>query len=222
MSSVLSALTSSAGYWFTSRSTGCTDRPKPRSPSQRPAADAQTHPRLNQWASIFTMRQVTVQCSDQKTWSEDEIADGGWAYVPGGPPMSGVAAHTVAAPPVCEGALAIAEGRRATPPWEMALGALTLLHEAYHLRIWNQRLDGGRVNCEAIRHLKVGVRLLGGSQQLANELLPYALSIYWELAVKGRRTTGSPAKCRVGSSERALRRLVAHRLDPRCVRRLRW
>ena len=160
-------------------------------------ADAQTHPRLNEWASIFAMRQVTVQCSDQKTWSEDEIAHGGWAYVPLGPPMSGVAAHTVAAPLVCAGALAIAEGRRATPPWEMALGALTLLHEAYHLRIWDHRLDEGRVNCEAIRHLKVGVRLLGGSQQLANELLPYALSIYWELAVKAPAYHWKP--CRVPS-----------------------
>ena len=160
-------------------------------------AQAQSHSRLNQWASIFAMRQVTVQCSDQKTWSDDEIADGGWAYVPVGPPMSSVAAHTVAAPLVCAGALAISEGRRATPPWQMALGALTLLHEAYHLRIWNHRLDEGRVNCQAIRHLKIGVRLLGGSQQLANDLLPYALSIYWQLAVK------APAyhwkRCRVPS-----------------------
>ena len=29
-------------------------------------AQAQSHSRLNQWASIFAMRQVTVQCSDQK------------------------------------------------------------------------------------------------------------------------------------------------------------
>ena len=60
-------------------------------------------------------------------------------------------------PLVCAGALAIADGRRATPPWQMALGALALIHEAYHLRIWNHRLDEGRVNCQAIRHFKVGV-----------------------------------------------------------------
>ena len=45
-------------------------------------------------------------------------------------------------------------------------------------------MNEGRVNCQAIRHFKVGVRLLGGSRQLAHELLPYALAIYWQLAVK--------------------------------------
>lgn len=156
--------------------------------SQTPSAAAAAHltpfPQLNRWMSIFAMRQVTVQCLDENAWNSDEIEERGWAYVPLAPPMNPSPNHAVAAPLVCAGALAIAEHRRTAHPWQMALGALALVHEAYHLRIWRHRLDEGRVNCQAIRHFEVGVRLLGGSRQLADELLPYALSIYWRLAVE--------------------------------------
>jgi len=142
-------------------------------------------PRLNAWASRFAMRQVSVDCLDATAWSADERAHG-LAYVPVGPPMTPVASETVAAPVVCAGALAVAEGRGA-PRWRMAVGVLALVHEAYHLRIWAHRLDEGRVNCQAIRHFRVAVELLGGSPQLADELLPYALAIYWRLAVTAPR-----------------------------------
>jgi hypothetical protein len=150
---------------------------------QRDNEMAETYPELDRWASVFAMRQVSVQCPGPEAWGVDEVARDGWAYVPLGPPMTAPASHAVAAPPVCGGALAVA-GRVSAERWQMALGVLTLLHEAYHLRIWRHRLDEGRVNCQAIRHVKVGVRLLGGSRQLADDLLPYALSIYWRLAVK--------------------------------------
>jgi hypothetical protein len=56
-----------------------------------------------------------------------------------------------------------------------ALAVLSLVHESYHVRHWRWRLDEAHVECQAIRHFRVGVRVLGGSQQLADELFPFAL-----------------------------------------------
>ena len=58
-----------------------------------------------------------------------------------------------------------------------ALAVLTLLHESYHVRHWTWRLDEARVECQAIRHFRAGVRVLGGSGELADRLFPYAL--FW-------------------------------------------
>jgi hypothetical protein len=57
-----------------------------------------------------------------------------------------------------------------------ALAVLTLVHESYHVRHWRWRLNEARVECQAIRHFRVGVRVLGGSQQLADQLFPLALT----------------------------------------------
>jgi hypothetical protein len=58
-----------------------------------------------------------------------------------------------------------------------ALAVLTLVHESYHVRRWKWRLNDARVECQAIRHFRVGVRVLGGSQQLADQLFP--LGLFW-------------------------------------------
>jgi hypothetical protein len=57
-----------------------------------------------------------------------------------------------------------------------ALAVLTLIHESYHVRRWSWRLDEARVECQAIRHFRVGVLILGGTQQLADQLFPFALT----------------------------------------------
>jgi hypothetical protein len=57
-----------------------------------------------------------------------------------------------------------------------ALAVLALVHESYHVRHWRWRLNEARVECQAIRHFRVGVRVLGGSQQLADQLFPFALA----------------------------------------------
>jgi hypothetical protein len=54
-----------------------------------------------------------------------------------------------------------------------ALAVLTLLHESYHVRHWRWKLNEARVECQAIRHFRVGVQVLGGSPQLADPLLPF-------------------------------------------------
>ncbi len=56
-----------------------------------------------------------------------------------------------------------------------ALAVLALVHESYHVRHWRWRLNEAYVECQAIRHFRVGVRVLGGSQQLADHLYPLAL-----------------------------------------------
>ena len=57
-----------------------------------------------------------------------------------------------------------------------ALAVLSLVHESYHVRHWQWRLNEARVECQAIRHFRIGVRVLGGSQQLADQLFPLALT----------------------------------------------
>jgi len=84
-------------------------------------------------------------------------------------------------PELLLGALAVADP--GVPLWQRATGVLVLLHEAYHLRLWRWRRDEGKVECQAIRHFKVGARLLGDSPELADELLPYALAAHVRMKV---------------------------------------
>jgi hypothetical protein len=79
-------------------------------------------------------------------------------------------------PALCAGALAVADP--GVPVWQRAMGVLVLVHEAYHLRRWAWRRNEARVECQAIRHFRVGARLLGASPELANELLPVALAAH--------------------------------------------
>jgi hypothetical protein len=77
-----------------------------------------------------------------------------------------------------------------------ALAVLTLVHESYHVRRWSWRLDEARVECQAIRHFRVGVRVLGGSQELADRLLPLALA--WHAQIT-RNPAYYLASCRLPS-----------------------
>jgi hypothetical protein len=53
-----------------------------------------------------------------------------------------------------------------------------LVHEAYHVRRWAGRWNEAKVECRAIRDFTKAVVLLGGSRELANELLPSALAAH--------------------------------------------
>jgi hypothetical protein len=57
-----------------------------------------------------------------------------------------------------------------------ALAVLTLVHESYHVRHWSWRWNEARVECQAIRHFRIGVLVAGGTHALADRLLPFALS----------------------------------------------
>jgi hypothetical protein len=65
-----------------------------------------------------------------------------------------------------------------------ALAVLALLHESYHVRHWTWRFDEAHVECQAIRHFRIGVRVLGGSRQLADELFPHGLAWHHRIAAE--------------------------------------
>jgi hypothetical protein len=84
--------------------------------------------------------------------------------------------YIVLHPALCEGALGVNDS--ALPLWQRATGVLVLVHEAYHLRRWAGRWNEAKVECKAIRHFTAAAELFGASPELANDLVPYALSAH--------------------------------------------
>jgi hypothetical protein len=84
--------------------------------------------------------------------------------------------HIVLHPKLCAGAAAISDG--ALPAWERAVRALTLVHEAYHLRRWTYRRNEAQVECRAIQSFRQAAELLGAPPDFANDSLPYALAAH--------------------------------------------
>jgi hypothetical protein len=133
-------------------------------------------PELQRTASVFAMREAEVRCPSMEEWIHDPI----WGSAPNPSRAWGYTDmlndHIVLHPALCAGAVAVDDPE--TPLWQRATGVLVLVHEAYHLRLWSWRRNEAKVECQAIRHFKVGARLLGASPELANELLPYALAAH--------------------------------------------
>jgi hypothetical protein len=142
--------------------------------SLSPSAFAYDRPaELNRVASVFAMREAEVRCPSNAEWEADPIWGGGpraWGYT------NMLRDYIELHPALCAGALGVAD--EALPSWQRAVGVLVLVHEAYHLRYWRWRFDEAKVECQAIRHFRVGAQLLGATRELANELLPYALSAH--------------------------------------------
>lgn len=141
--------------------------PAPRAaPYERPAE-------LERVASILALREAEVRCPSTDAWVSDPIWGGGsraWAYT------SMTKDYIVLHPALCAGALAVSNAD--VPVWQRGAGVLVLVHEAYHVRRWAGRWDEAKVECRAIRDLTKAVVLLGGSRELANDLLPSALAAH--------------------------------------------
>lgn len=125
---------------------------------------------LGRVAATFAGRDVEVRCPSADEWAADPNAAGVWSY-----------AHLrrdfmALSPALCGGALGV--GDADIPAWQRAAGVLALVHESYHLRRWRYRRDEARVTCAAIRRFQVAVLLLGGSDAVANDLLPFALALH--------------------------------------------
>ena len=137
-------------------------------------------PELQRVAAVFAMREAEVRCPSMEEWINDPI----WGTPPDPSRAWGytdmVNAHIVLHPALCAGALGVADP--AVPPWQRATGVLVLVHEGYHMRLWRWRRNEAKVECQAIRHFKVGAQLLGASPELANDLLPYALAAHARMA----------------------------------------
>jgi hypothetical protein len=141
-----------------------------------PASAYDTPPELQRFAAVFAMREAEVRCPSMEEWIRDPI----WGTAPNPSRAWGytdmVNDHIVLHPALCAGALAVADP--GIPHWQRATGVLVLVHESYHMRLWSRRRNEAKVECQAIRHFKVGARLLGASPELANELLPHALAAH--------------------------------------------
>ena len=135
--------------------------------------------RLDRLGDVFAQRDVHVVCPSSGEWALSPVASVAWGYVriPSGQ-QTGMRINALA----CVGAVAVANRDLSVPAWQRALGVQVLVHESYHLRRWGSAGNEAKVECQAIRHFKVAVRLLGGTPTDADELWPYALAAYWRLA----------------------------------------
>lgn len=134
--------------------------------------------RLAPVASGIAGRPLTVLCYRHGE-PGDPLLWGAWAYV-------GLFSSTVnLSKEACDGALAIVENDVSTPLVEQALGALSLTHEAYHLKLdlpFTRRASEGQTECRAVKRVRQTMLDLGASAALADELLPWALAVHYKKA----------------------------------------
>jgi hypothetical protein len=120
----------------------------------RPAAAYDKPPELQRVAAVFALRGAEVRCPSLEEWINDPI----WGTAPNPSRAWGYTDmlndHIVLHPTLCAGALAV--GDAGVPLWQRATGVLVLVHEAYHTRLWSWRRNEAKVECQAIRHFKLG------------------------------------------------------------------
>ncbi len=128
-------------------------------------------------ASIYAERtDVTVRCfSEDEAYSPSHL--GAWGYTM---PLLNPIVY-LDGPTICAGIDAIPTDDPAVEDWKKAIGVLVLTHEAYHLRHWRWWRSEGRVECQAIRHWRYTVRMLGGTTAQADRLFPWALEAHYHL-----------------------------------------
>jgi hypothetical protein len=132
-------------------------------------ANAWTHDRkLDNLSSVFSQRPMTVQCASKE---EDPMLIQAWGYTPRVPSR-----WVRVEDKLCVAAL----DPFADPLWR-GLAISVIIHESYHQRLsWSARLNEGKVECQAIRHFRVGAQMLDATAEEATALLPYALFWYFQ------------------------------------------
>jgi hypothetical protein len=126
-------------------------------PSFAAAADQK---KMEEVASTFAMRPVTIWCHDVE---EDPFLEDAWGYT------YKMDDHMTLDVRLCD------QFAFPTGPKMQALAIEVLIHEAYHLREWDLWRDESAVECRAIRHFTVGAQLLGLTKEQAFALKPYAI-----------------------------------------------
>jgi hypothetical protein len=134
------------------------------------ASPYETPPTLAQVAHVYSLGVGEVRCASRAEWDADFGSSAGWAYT------NIREEYAVLGPAVCEGALNV--GTANVRPWQQALGALVLTHEAFHLRRWRFRRNEGKVECQAIVYFKDAAQRLGATMAEAEDLYPYALALH--------------------------------------------
>lgn len=148
-------------------------------------------PELNQVASLIAEQPVTVRC-----WIEDgsdgDAQPDAWAYVYPSDPV------VYLGPLPCAGARALVNHEFA-PAWQLGLGALSLTHEAYHLKIslaWWRRNSEAQTECRAIKRVRQTMLDLGASPELADLALPWAIAEHFKIETLGDGSYNYPS-CKV-------------------------
>jgi len=139
-----------------------------------PVGAAVQRPKLAAVASVFAERPVRVKCYQPEELDAPE-GIGAWGYV--NIPLA-KARYMHVSDVMCNAARDV---NGDAPRWQRALGVLVIVHEAYHLRRWGAAGDEAKVECRAIRHWRVGARLLGATEETVTELWPYAIAYHYRL-----------------------------------------
>jgi hypothetical protein len=144
-----------------------------------PNAHANEPTLLDDAAVFFSHRHPTILCPSTLDWDEDPLvlSQAAPEHVLGYTRM--FRDEIVLAPDVCEGAREAADSR--LRPEERAAGILVLVHEALHVRRWENRWVEAKVECLAIRDFTLGAVLLGATPEEAAELLPYAVAAHRQM-----------------------------------------
>lgn len=140
------------------------------------------------------MRPAEVRCPDQAEWGDFariELGESDPELVFGATHLK--ADWIMLRTDICEAA--DRPGDETISPSLRALAVMTLVHEAYHVRRWSARRNEGRVQCQAIRHFRVGAQLLGATRAQADLLYPFALS--WHRGIAQRDSEYHWSGCRV-------------------------
>lgn len=136
---------------------------------------------LDAAASAIAKRDVTVRCpTDAEADADGVLQSGAWGYVWfrwGEPAVD----YAIVKPYICADALHLSQADE----WDAALAVLVIVHESWHLRDIYKNESEAVTECRAIKSFERGVQLLGGSAQLARNLLGEALAIhrYWLPAI---------------------------------------
>jgi hypothetical protein len=139
-------------------------------------------PRLEPVASAIAGRPLTVLCYRHGE-PGDPLLWGAWGYVGLFSSVINLSKET------CDGALAIGDGDVSTPLVEQALGALSLTHEAFHLKLdlpFARRASEGQTECRSVKRVRQTMLELGATPELADELLPWALAVHFKKTTLSR------------------------------------
>lgn len=131
------------------------------------------NPLLDQVASAFALRPVTVKC---RTAAEDPYLNYAWGYVFS---PTRTAKYTVLDEKVCAGALAVATDDPAVSDWQKSLGVEVLVHESYHLKNVKGAENEAITECRAFRHYDYGFLALGATREELVRIMPLAIGRHY-------------------------------------------
>jgi hypothetical protein len=137
-----------------------------------PLATATDYAKLSALGQTFAMRGEGIRCD---TAQNDANLATAWGYT------YMTWDYAIVDQPLCDAVQAMIDGGP-FEDWQAALGVLVIVHESYHVRLWPGRANEALVECRAIRHWTIAMRLLGIDEPTIARLKPWALAMHWRIA----------------------------------------